>query len=76
MPVSSQTETIREHLMVNNEEYQRLYREHALYEAQLEVLGNKHYLNDQEQVEEVRLKKLKLRTKDQMEHLVHRAYSV
>lgn len=74
MPVSSHTETIREHLMVNNQEYQRLYQEHALYEAQLETLCNKHYLNDQEQVEEIRLKKLKLRTKDQMESLVHRAH--
>ncbi len=69
-------EAIREQLMVNNEEFQRLYHEHARYDAELEDLSHRRYLNDQEQAEEIRLKKLKLRTKDQMEALVHRAQGV
>lgn len=73
MPMSSPTEAIREHLMVNNTEYQRLRDEHARYNAQLEQLTSKRFLSDQEQAEEVRLKKLKLRAKDQMELLVRRA---
>lgn len=71
--MSSSAEAIREHLMASNQEYQRLREEHTRYSAQLDMLASKTYLNAQEQVEEVRLKKLKLRAKDQMEMLVHQA---
>ncbi len=71
--MGNSTAAIREQLMVNNQEYQRLYEEHERYDAQLMQLENKKFLTEQEQVEEVRLKKLKLRAKDQMERLVHRA---
>jgi uncharacterized protein YdcH (DUF465 family) len=71
--VSSITEAIREQLMASNEEYRRLRDEHARYAAQLEELSSKTYLTEQEQLEEVRLKKLKLRVKDQMEKLVQQA---
>jgi uncharacterized protein YdcH (DUF465 family) len=71
--VSSPTEAIREQLMASSEEYQRLRDEHARYASQLDQLAAKTYLSEQEQIEEVRLKKLKLRVKDQMEMLVHRA---
>ena len=71
--MSSPTEAIREQLMANSEEYQRLRQEHARYVAQLKQLAARHYLTEQEQVEEVRLKKLKLRVKDQMEILVQKA---
>jgi uncharacterized protein YdcH (DUF465 family) len=71
--VSSLTEAIREQLMANNPEYQRLCQEHAHYAAQLEQLAAKHYLTENEKIEEVRLKKLKLRVKDQMEILIHKA---
>ena len=71
--MSSPTEAIREQLMASSEEYQRLREEHARYAFQLDQLAAKTYLSEQEQVEEVRLKKLKLRVKDQMEMLVLRA---
>lgn len=71
-PVSSPTEAIREQLMANNPEYQRLRQEHARYAAQLEQLATKPYLTEDEKMEEVRLKKLKLRVKDQMEILIHK----
>jgi uncharacterized protein YdcH (DUF465 family) len=71
--VSTPTAAIREQLMANNQEYQRLREEHTRYASQLEQLASKTYLTEQEQLEEVRLKKLKLRVKDQMEMLVHRA---
>ncbi len=71
--MSSMTEAIREHLMASDAEYQRLREEHARYASQLEQLTSKRFLNDQEQLDEVRLKKLKLRAKDQMEMLVKRA---
>ena len=71
--MSSLAEAIREQLMANSPEYQRLREEHARYSAQLDRLAAKPYLNEQEQIEEVRLKKLKLRVKDQMEMLVLKA---
>ncbi|HUU15370.1 MAG TPA: YdcH family protein [Terriglobia bacterium] len=71
--MSSPTEAIREQLMATNQEFQRLHEEHAHYAAQLDELASKTYLTEQEQLEEVRLKKLKLWTKDQMQMLVHRA---
>jgi len=71
--VSSPTEAIREQLMVSSQEYQRLRDEHARYAAQLEQLTSKSYLSEHDKLEEIRLKKLKLRVKDQMEMLVRRA---
>jgi uncharacterized protein len=71
--VSSLAEAIREQLMAESPEYQRLREEHSRYATQLEQLSAKSFLSEQEQVEEVRLKKLKLRAKDQMEILVHNA---
>lgn len=73
MPVSSPAEAIREHLMASSPEFQRLREEHARLSAQLHHLTCRNFLTEEEQVEEVRLKKLKLRAKDQMEMLVQRA---
>jgi len=74
--MSTPTEAVREHLMVGNEEYRRLREEHARYKSQLNALSAKSYLSEEEQTEELRLKKLKLRLKDQMELLVRQAQSV
>lgn len=48
---------------------QQLAREHSLYERRLETLRSKLLLTGPEQLEEVRLKKLKLCIKDEMERL-------
>ncbi len=71
--MSTLTEAIREQLMANDPEYQRLREEHARYVAQLEQLTRKTYLNEAERMDEIRLKKLKLRAKDQMEMRVRQA---
>ena len=70
------TEAVREQLMAGNEQYQRLREEHARYKIQLNELSAKAHLSVEEQAEEVRLKKLKLRAKDQMELLVRQAQAV
>jgi hypothetical protein len=44
----------------------RLEEEHRHYSEKLESLLHKQYLSEEEKLEEVRLKKLKLRVKDQM----------
>ena len=60
---------VREVLLANNDEFRRLVQEHSQYSQRLETLLQKRFLSDDEKVEEVRLKKLKLRLKDQMERL-------
>lgn len=46
------------------EELDRLHAEHSRYAQRLEELLEKPYLSEDEQLEEVRLKKLKLHAKD------------
>lgn len=50
----------------DSEGIQELEAQHRRYSEQLEALIQKPYLSEEEQLEEVRLKKLKLRVKDQM----------
>ena len=47
-----------------SEEIDRLHSEHHRYAQRLEELLQKPYLSEDEQLEEVRLKKLKLHAKD------------
>jgi hypothetical protein len=47
-----------------SEEIHRLHAEHHRYAQRLDELVLKPYLSDDEQLEEVRLKKLKLHAKD------------
>lgn len=56
-----------------SEEIERLYAEHHRYAQRLEELLQKPYLSADEQLEEVRLKKLKLHAKDLIYALEHRA---
>ena len=57
----------RDHLLATHEEFRKLAQEHTKYEQRLSSLTHKRYLTDDEKLEEVRLKKLKLRLRDQME---------
>ena len=61
--------TPREQLLTSHDEFQRLVQEHSQYSQRLESLTQKRYLTEDEKLEEVRLKKLKLRLKDQMQSL-------
>jgi len=60
-------ESVREQLLASHEEFRRLASEHNLYSQRLHSLIEKRYLTEDEKLEEVRLKKLKLRVKDQMQ---------
>ncbi len=61
--------TSRDQLFANHEEFRQLVLEHTQYEKRLDSLTQKRYLTDDEKLEEVRLKKLKLRLKDQMQNI-------
>jgi hypothetical protein len=60
---------VRDQLIASNDEFRRLAQEHTQYAQRLDSLIQKKYLSEEEKLEEVRLKKLKLRLKDQMESL-------
>jgi uncharacterized protein YdcH (DUF465 family) len=61
--------TPRDQLLASHDEFRRLVQEHSQYSQRLESLTEKRYLTEDEKLEEVRLKKLKLRLKDQMLNL-------
>ncbi|HUO60490.1 MAG TPA: DUF465 domain-containing protein [Candidatus Acidoferrales bacterium] len=63
------TTPVREQLLASSEEFRRLAQEHKNYAQKLDSLIQKPYLSEDDKIEEVRLKKLKLRLKDEMETL-------
>jgi uncharacterized protein len=65
--------TPRDQLLASHDEFRRLATEHTQYAQRLDSLTEKRYLTEDEKMEEVRLKKLKLRLKDQME-LIERSF--
>lgn len=64
----------RETLLATNEEYRRLHEEHIELDQKIKVLSEKTALSDAEQVEEIRLKKLKLAGRDRMEQIARAAH--
>ena len=59
----------RESLLTSNEEYRRLHQEHSELESRLSALSKKPVLSAAEQVEESKLKKIKLAGRDRMEQI-------
>jgi uncharacterized protein len=64
-------EELKAHLMATSEEFRELAARHQEYDRRLEQLEASSHLSDDEQMEEVRLKKLKLHLKDQMNEMIH-----
>lgn len=60
-------DSVREQLLASHEEFRRLALEHTQYCQRLHSLIEKRYLTEDEKLEEVRIKKVKLRLKDQMQ---------
>ena len=61
---------LKEELMNRDPEFRELAREHSKYEERLSELTALTYPSDEEQLEEVTLKKKKLALKDQMYALI------
>ncbi|MCA1616985.1 MAG: YdcH family protein [Acidobacteria bacterium] len=68
----SNTDGLREQLIQIDPEFRELAREHGRYEARLTELSSLAYPSDEEQLEEVTLKKKKLAVKDQMHEIMLR----
>ncbi|MGE5646131.1 MAG: DUF465 domain-containing protein [Acidobacteriota bacterium] len=63
---------LKAHLLETDEDFRRLAAQHCAYKKQLEAFASRPYLTPEEQVEESRIKKLKLKLKDQMQEIVDR----
>jgi uncharacterized protein YdcH (DUF465 family) len=61
---------VKEELMNRDPEFRELAREHTRYEERLSELTALPYPSDEEQLEEITLKKKKLALKDQMYALI------
>ena len=71
-------EELKAHLMATDQQFRALAEEHAQFHKQLEVIEAKEHLTLDDEAEEIRLKKQKLRLKDEMNALLarHRAQQV
>ncbi len=72
MAEATATDVIKERLMRDSEDFRRLAQKHSRYSEALEKLAHKAYLTEEEKMEEVNLKKLKLHLKDQMEIMIQK----
>jgi len=71
--LTDQAADARERLVRDDANFRRLTTKHRDYERRLHELQTQKFLSEDEQLEEVRLKKLKLAVKDQLEQMVRRA---
>ena len=58
------------HLLATNEQFRSLSEQHAQLKKQIEEIESKPHVTGADEVEEQRLKKLKLHIKDQMNELL------
>jgi uncharacterized protein YdcH (DUF465 family) len=63
-------EDLKHLLIETNPEYRELASKHHQFDNRLHELESKHYLSNDEQLEEITLKKRKLHTKDRMESIL------
>jgi len=69
----TKADSLKEELIASNPEFREMAREHGRYEQRLSELSALTYPSDEEQLEEVTLKKKKLALKDQMYSLMLQA---
>lgn len=62
----SKTKAVREQLMKIDPQFRDLVHQHQNYETRLTELSNLTYPSEEEQLEEINLKKMKLSIKDRM----------
>ncbi|MBI5281320.1 MAG: DUF465 domain-containing protein [Candidatus Solibacter usitatus] len=65
-------EELKAYLVRSNEEFRTLAEKHAEYKRLIDQIEQKPHLTEQDEIEEHRLKKLKLHLKDQMQAIMSR----
>jgi uncharacterized protein YdcH (DUF465 family) len=66
----TQDEELKAHLLATNEQFRALAEQHAQLKHQIQEIESHGLLSSETELEEQRLKKLKLRTKDQMNEIL------
>ncbi|HTU44740.1 MAG TPA: YdcH family protein [Bryobacteraceae bacterium] len=66
----TQDEDLKAHLLTSNEQFRSLAEQHAQLKKKIEEIESKPHVTGEDELEEHRLKKLKLRIKDQMNELM------
>ena len=66
------THELKERLIASDLEFRDLSTRHHELDERLHELSSRHFLTEPEQLEEVQIKKQKLRLKDRMEDILRR----
>lgn len=67
----SKPDVVRDELMKTNPTFRELVQQHQNFEARLNELAHLTYPNEEEQLEEITLKKKKLMVKDAIYEMMH-----
>ena len=70
MENSAQDEELKAHLFASDSHFRELAEQHAQLKLQIEELEARHLVTETDELEEQRLKKLKLHAKDQMNKIL------
>ncbi len=65
-------EDLKAHLMATSEEFRQLAAQHTEYKKQIDAIESLPHVTPEAEIEEHRLKKLKLHVKDQMMQIMAR----
>lgn len=65
-------DAVRDELMKTNPTFRELVQQHQFYEARLSELAHLSYPSEEEQLEEITLKKKKLAVKDAIYEMMHK----
>jgi len=66
----TQDDDLKAHLLATNEHFRTLAEQHARLKKQVEAIESKPHVTSTDEIEEQRLKKLKLHVKDQMNEVM------
>ena len=66
-------EELKAHLMATDQQFRSLAEQHAQFHKLLETIEAKEHLTLEDEAEEIRLKKQKLRLKDEMNAIMARS---
>jgi uncharacterized protein YdcH (DUF465 family) len=66
-------EDLRAHLLATDEQFRTLAEQHAQLKRQIEAIESKPHVTGEDELEEQRLKKLKLHIKDRMNAILRQS---
>ena len=70
MEKHTQDADLKAHLLATHEQFRTLAEQHAQLKKQIEAIESKPHVTGPDEIEEQRLKKFKLRVKDQMNEIM------